>query len=26
LLFQSDDAREGISANLEKRPPTFRGA
>jgi enoyl-CoA hydratase len=25
LLFQSEDAREGIAANLEKRKPTFRG-
>ena len=25
LLFQSDDAREGIAANLEKRKPAFRG-
>jgi enoyl-CoA hydratase/carnithine racemase len=25
LLFQSDDAKEGIAANLEKRPPQFRG-
>ncbi|HET7698810.1 MAG TPA: enoyl-CoA hydratase-related protein [Vicinamibacterales bacterium] len=25
LLFQSDDAREGISANLEKRKPAFTG-
>jgi enoyl-CoA hydratase/carnithine racemase len=25
LLFQSDDAREGIAANLEKRKPTFNG-
>ena len=25
LLFQSDDAREGIAANLEKRKPQFRG-
>ncbi len=25
LLFQSDDAREGISANLEKRKAEFRG-
>jgi len=25
-LFESDDAREGIAANLEKRKPVFRGA
>jgi enoyl-CoA hydratase/carnithine racemase len=25
LLFQSDDAAEGIAANLEKRKPQFRG-
>jgi enoyl-CoA hydratase len=25
LLFQGEDAREGISANLEKRKPQFRG-
>jgi enoyl-CoA hydratase len=25
LLFQSDDAREGLAANLEKRKPQFRG-
>jgi len=25
LLFQSDDAKEGITANLEKRKPAFRG-
>jgi enoyl-CoA hydratase len=26
LLFQSDDAREGLRANLEKRPATFKGS
>ena len=26
LLFQSDDAREGLGAYLGKRPPEFRGA
>jgi enoyl-CoA hydratase len=25
LLFQSDDAQEGIAANLEKRKPAFKG-
>jgi len=25
LLFQSEDAKEGIAANLEKRKPSFRG-
>ena len=25
LLFQSDDAKEGIAANLEKRAPRFKG-
>jgi enoyl-CoA hydratase len=25
LLFQSEDAKEGIAANLEKRPPSFHG-
>jgi enoyl-CoA hydratase/carnithine racemase len=25
LLFESDDAREGIASNLEKRKPTFSG-
>jgi enoyl-CoA hydratase/carnithine racemase len=25
LLFQSDDAREGLAANLEKRKPQFKG-
>jgi enoyl-CoA hydratase len=25
LLFESEDAREGIAANLEKRTPAFRG-
>jgi enoyl-CoA hydratase/carnithine racemase len=25
LLFQSDDAKEGIAANLEKRKATFTG-
>jgi enoyl-CoA hydratase len=26
LLFQSDDAREGIAASLEKRKPQFKGS
>jgi enoyl-CoA hydratase/carnithine racemase len=26
LLFQSDDAREGIAANVEKRPAAFKGS
>jgi enoyl-CoA hydratase/carnithine racemase len=25
LLFQSEDAKEGIAANLEKRKPQFEG-
>jgi len=25
LLFESADAKEGIAANLEKRPPQFKG-
>ena len=25
LLFEGDDAREGIAANLEKRPAQFKG-
>ena len=25
LLFESEDAKEGIAANLEKRKPQFRG-
>jgi len=24
-LFESDDAREGIAANIEKRKPSFKG-
>jgi enoyl-CoA hydratase/carnithine racemase len=24
-LFESEDAREGIAANLEKRPAAFKG-
>ena len=26
LLFEGDDAKEGLRANIEKRPPHFRGA
>ena len=26
LLFESNDAREGIAANLDKRKPNFRGS
>jgi enoyl-CoA hydratase/carnithine racemase len=25
LLFQGEDAKEGLAANLEKRPPAFKG-
>jgi enoyl-CoA hydratase/carnithine racemase len=25
LLFQGEDAKEGLAANIEKRPPVFRG-
>ncbi len=25
LLFEAEDVREGLAANLEKRPPQFKG-